>query len=253
MRAVVLAAGRGVRMRENRPKTLLPIGDERPLMQFILDGLARSGVEDLLVVTGYGAAEIEGFVTERWAAKATFVFNARWASWGNFHTVRLAIDQSPGYDLLTVNSDVIVHPDVYKRTAETRGDLVLAVQRRRRLDEEDMRVQLTKDRVRAIGKHVKIARSHGEFAGVSLLRPEAAALYAQIATDLEWRAATGGYYEDVYGMMLEDLDTRASLVEEDEYAEVDLPEDMTAAREVIRVHHSAWNERADTAAEPEKV
>ena len=253
LRAVVLAAGRGVRMRENRPKTLVPVGDEDPLLRFILGGLERAGVEDLLVVTGYGAEQIEAFVTEHWSADATFVFNARWASWGNFHTVRLAVDQSPGFDLLTVNSDVIVHPDVYRRTADTAGDLVLAVQRRRRLDEEDMRVQLAQDRVRAIGKHVKPARSHGEFAGVSLLRPEAARRYAQIATDLEWRAETSGYYEDVYGTMLADVDARASFVEEDEYAEVDLPEDMVAAREVIRTHRAAWGERAGAAAQPEKV
>ena len=253
VRAVVLAAGRGVRMRENRPKTLVPVADEAPLLRFILAGLERAGVDDLLVVTGYGAGDIEAFVSEHWSANATFVFNARWASWGNFHTVRLAVDQSPGFDLLTVNSDVVVHPDVYRRTAEKPGDLVLAVQRRRRLDEEDMRVQLAKDRVRAIGKHVKLSRSHGEFSGVSLLRPEAAARYAQIATDLEWRATTSGYYEDVYGMMLDAVDARASFVEEDEYAEVDVPEDMTTAREVIRVHRDSWGDLAAAPAQPQKV
>ncbi len=192
LKAAILAAGRGVRMRDERPKTLIPIDGDAPLLHFILAGLARAGIDDLLVVTGYGAAQVEEFVTKEWSGTAVFVFNARWASWGNFHTVRLAIDQSPGCDLLTVNSDVVVHPDVYKRVASAPGDLVLAVQRRPRLDNEDMRVQLAGDKVRAIGKNLRMGISHGEFAGVSLMRPPAAAHYAETATDLEWGAETSG-------------------------------------------------------------
>ncbi|MGH2808900.1 MAG: hypothetical protein ACRDKT_16670, partial [Actinomycetota bacterium] len=168
------------------------------------------------------------------------VFNARWASWGNFHTVRMAIDQSPGFDLMTVNSDVMIHPEVFTRVTSSPGDLVLAAQRRPKLDPEDMRVELDGTKVRQIGKHVKMPRSHGEFAGVSLLRPPAASVYSDIATDLEWRAQTSGYYEDVYASMLDRVDVRAALVRSDEYAEVDMPEDMTDAREVLRHHHDAW-------------
>jgi L-glutamine-phosphate cytidylyltransferase len=227
-------------MQEDRPKTLIPVEEDRPLLHYILEGLKVAGVKDLMVVTGYGASQIQEFVTERWTDDAMFVFNARWASWGNFHTVRMAIDQSPGLDLMTINSDVIVHPDVYSRVASSPGDLVLAVQRRPKLDQEDMRVELDGNHVRQIGKHVKMPRSHGEFSGVSLLRRPAAAVYSDLATDLEWGANTSGYYEDVYAAMLERVDVRAAFVRGDEYAEVDMPEDMTDAREVLRHHHDAW-------------
>jgi choline kinase len=227
-------------MQEDRPKTLIPVEEDRPLLHYILEGLKVAGVKDLMVVTGYGASQIQEFVTERWTDDVMFVFNARWASWGNFHTVRMAIDQSPGLDLMTINSDVIVHPDVYSRVASSPGDLVLAVQRRPKLDQEDMRVELDGTHVRQIGKHVKMPRSHGEFSGVSLLRPPAAAVYSDLATDLEWGANTRGYYEDVYAAMLERVDVRAAFVRGDEYAEVDMPEDMTDAREVLRHHHDAW-------------
>ena len=240
LRAVVLAAGRGVRMGGARPKTLIPIDGERPLLHFILDGLAKSGVDDLLVVTGFGATEVQEYVTEHWSGDATYVFNARWASWGNFHSVRMALEQSPGYDVLVVNCDVVVTPDVYKRTAESPGDLVLAVQRRPNLDEEDMRVELNGDRVMQVSKSVKKARSHGEYAGVSLVRSEAAAAYFRVATDWEWDAKTSGYYEDVYEATLDKVDTRAAFVRVDEYAEVDTPEDVSAALSVITNNRDAW-------------
>lgn len=223
-----------------QPKSLMPLEDDEPLLHYILHGLKKAEIDDLLVVTGFGADAIQGFVTENWGEDATYVFNARWASWGNFHSVRMALDQSPGSDVLVVNSDVVVHPDVYKRTVEAPGDLVLAVQRRPKLDAEDMRVELDGDVVKQVSKHVKPARSHGEYAGVSLVRPPAAAHYLENSTNWEWAGETAGYYEDVYNAMLERIDTRAAFVRGDEYAEVDTPEDVAAARSIIDTNRDAW-------------
>lgn len=242
LRAALLAAGRGTRMGGGTPKTLLPLDGKEPLLHYILEGLAVAGVDDLLVVTGHRPEEIQEFVTNRGRIPTVaFIRNARFASWGNFHSVRVALDQSPGMDVMVVNSDVVVHPLVYRRVAEASGELVLAVQRSRRLDQEDMRVQLTGDRVVAIGKQLQMPLSHGEYAGVSLLRHEAARLYSQISTALEWRAQTDLYYEDVYGLMIErNLDTRAGDVEAGAYAEVDTPEDVPAAVAVIEGNPGAW-------------
>ncbi len=242
VRAVVLAAGRGVRMGGGLvPKTLLPMGDEEPLLSYILRGLRGAGVSDLMVVTGHGKEHLEKYVGEHWTGDdPTFVFNARYASWGNFHSVRVAIDQSPGRDLLVVNSDVVVVPDVYARVASGDGDLVLAVQKKMRLDEEDMRVQLERRAVRAIGKHVPMGLSHGEFAGVSLMRPDAARVYLHAATNNEWASVTGVYYEDVYAAMIPRVRVTAVIVREGEYAEVDEPSNVPDAIEVIATHQGAW-------------
>lgn len=228
------------------PKTLLPIGDHEPLLAYILKGLEKAGIEDLLVITGFEPESIQGFVNERWdEAGVSYVFNARYASWGNFHTVRMALEQSPGMNVLCVNSDVVVHPDVYGKVAQTAGDLVLAVQKRppHRLEDEDMRVHLEGGKVRGIGKNLPMALSHGEFAGVSLIRPPAALHYLSVATNLEWRAATTLYYEDIYGQILPRIDARAALVPGDHYAEVDTPEDVDAAVQVIEANAEAWGAR----------
>jgi choline kinase len=246
VRAVVLAAGRGVRMGGGLvPKTLLPMGDEEPLLSYILRGLQGAGISDLLIVTGHGRSHIEEYVNEHWGGdKPAFVFNARYASWGNFHSVRVAVDQSPGRDLLVVNSDVVVTPDVYARVAAGDGDLVLAVQKKMRLDEEDMRVQLDRRRVLAIGKDVPMGLSHGEFAGVSLLRADGARVYLDVATNNEWRSVTHVYYEDVYAAMIPHVRVTAVTVGEDEYAEVDEPANVPDAIEVIATHQGAWTASA---------
>lgn len=215
------------------PKTLVPIGDRGPLLEYILDGLRQAGIDDLLVVTGHRHEDLHSFVTERWDQRSSFIRNTRFASWGNFHSVRLAVDQSPGYDLLVVNSDIVLNPEIYTRVVETDGDLVVAVQRRQRLDEEDMRVQLAGDRVLNISKDLSRPRSHGEFTGISVLRPPAHRPYADVVTRWQWRGETSGYYEDVYAEILDRVDARAADVAAGEYAEVDTGQDIQAAAAVI--------------------
>ena len=249
VRAAILAAGRGVRMGGGTPKTLLPLDGGPPLLQYILEGLRTTGIKDVLIVTGHRPQDVQSWVAENSEGlDVTYVRNARYASWGNFHSVRVALDQSPSYDLLVVNSDVVVHPDIYTRVVGTQGDLVLAVQKRLVLDEEDMRVRLNADRILAIGKDLKRAFSHGEYAGVSLLRAEAARRYLKISTQLEWAHTVQHYYEDVYGMMMEDIEVRAATVGEGEYAEVDTPQDVAAALAVIERHHKVLAPRGSAEA-----
>lgn len=231
------------------PKTLLPLGEHEPMLSYILEGLRTAGISDVLVVTGHRPDEIQSFVdAHSEGLEITYVRNARFASWGNFHSVRVALDQSPSFDLLVVNSDVIVTPDVYKRVSATDGDLVLAVQKKLVLDEEDMRVRLQGDRITGIGKDLKRAFSHGEYAGVSLIRREAANRYSEISNRLEWKQDVKGYYEDVYGEMMDLVEVRACFVPDGEYAEVDTPQDVAAAVAVIERHHQAMAPRGSAEA-----
>ena len=124
----------------------------------------------------------------------------------------------------------------------TLGDLVLAVERRYTLDEEDMRVRLEGDRVRAIGKDLPKRLSHGEFTGVSLLRPRAAACTWMCATPGMERAHPR-YYEDVYADDADASDVRSAPSQEGEYAEVDTPEDVPVATGVIERHTRAYGVR----------
>jgi L-glutamine-phosphate cytidylyltransferase len=224
-----------------RSKALIPVPEHEPLLYYTLHGLKKAGIDDLVVVTGWQTAEVQDYVVHhRGPEGVMFIRNARYASWGNFHSVRVAVDQSPGFDLMIVNCDIVVHPEVLTRVARTPGDLVLAVEQRYRLDDEDMRVRVDERRVRAIGKDLPMRLSHGEFCGVSLLREEGQRLYREIATGIEWQRHSSLYYEDVYAAMLERVDARAAEVLPGEYAEVDLPEDMPGAAAVIDRHAEAW-------------
>jgi NDP-sugar pyrophosphorylase family protein len=63
MRAVILAAGLGTRLRpltNNTPKPMLPVG-ERPLLWYHLEHLVNHGIKDVLINTHYLPEQIEDF------------------------------------------------------------------------------------------------------------------------------------------------------------------------------------------------
>lgn len=107
MKAVVLAAGEGRRMRPltaNRPKVLLPAGPE-PLLGRLLRQLSAAGVRDITIVTHYKAEAVETYVGDgaAWGVEARFA--PQGAARGTGHAVAAAKmpDDEP---FLVLNGDV---------------------------------------------------------------------------------------------------------------------------------------------------
>jgi NDP-sugar pyrophosphorylase family protein len=75
-RAVILAAGRGSRLRpctDDRPKPLLTIGGYT-LLDYIFRALRQVGVEEVCMVTGYLSSQIEEYVADgsKWSLHITY-------------------------------------------------------------------------------------------------------------------------------------------------------------------------------------
>ena len=66
---VVLAAGKGTRMKSNLPKVLHPVAG-KPLLQHVLDTSQHLGESELIVVVGHGADQVRAQVS---APKLTFI------------------------------------------------------------------------------------------------------------------------------------------------------------------------------------
>ncbi|MDW7678892.1 MAG: NTP transferase domain-containing protein, partial [Bacillota bacterium] len=81
--AVILAAGEGTRMKSALPKVLHQAGG-KPLLTHVTDAAAGAGVDDLIVVVGYGAADVKAVLP----AHAVSVLQAR--QLGTGHAVRMA-------------------------------------------------------------------------------------------------------------------------------------------------------------------
>ena len=63
MKAVILAAGKGTRMREltnELPKPMLKVRGQ-PILEHIIDGLKSAGIREIFIVTGFRAEAIEDY------------------------------------------------------------------------------------------------------------------------------------------------------------------------------------------------
>ncbi len=56
--AIVMAAGKGTRMKSDLPKVLVPVLG-RPMIHYVLDALREAGIARILVVVGYKAEDVQ--------------------------------------------------------------------------------------------------------------------------------------------------------------------------------------------------
>ncbi|GAB5404786.1 MAG: NTP transferase domain-containing protein [Aureliella sp.] len=62
--AIVLAAGRGTRMKSDLPKVLFP-ALERPMIHWVIDALEKAGINKSVIVVGYRADDVKSELKDR--------------------------------------------------------------------------------------------------------------------------------------------------------------------------------------------
>ena len=76
MKAVILAAGKGTRMKEltnEVPKPMLRVAG-KPILEHIVTGIRAAVVKEIFIVTGFRAASIEGYFGDgaKWGAQISY-------------------------------------------------------------------------------------------------------------------------------------------------------------------------------------
>ena len=61
--ALILAAGRGTRMKSSAPKVMQPLLEE-PMLYYVLKSLEESGITDIAAVVGYGGEQVTAWLAE---------------------------------------------------------------------------------------------------------------------------------------------------------------------------------------------
>ncbi|MDD4657923.1 MAG: bifunctional UDP-N-acetylglucosamine diphosphorylase/glucosamine-1-phosphate N-acetyltransferase GlmU [Eubacteriales bacterium] len=111
--SVVLAAGKGTRMKSEIPKVLFPVAG-KPMLQHIINVLVEAGIEDIYAVIGYGAEKVQAAIS----GPITWVEQKE--QLGTGHALAQAAKNLRGYD-----GDVLVLAgDTPLLTAATLRDLI---------------------------------------------------------------------------------------------------------------------------------
>ncbi|ELZ47208.1 nucleotidyl transferase [Halorubrum coriense DSM 10284] len=127
MYGVVLAAGRGTRMRpltDRRPKPLLPVGD-RSLLERVFE-TARDVVDEFVVVTGYRGEAIREAIGESYRDRPVHYVEQAEAL-GTAHAVAQA-EPVVDDDFLVLNGDVLADASLPRALAEAGAPAVAATE-----------------------------------------------------------------------------------------------------------------------------
>lgn len=111
MKAIILAAGYGARMRpytNSKPKAMLEI-DGQTIIERILRLLIANEIIDICVVTGFCHDMLEEYLVSFFPeVRFTFVFNEIYNKTNNIYSMHLALESfSLDDDILLIESDLI--------------------------------------------------------------------------------------------------------------------------------------------------
>jgi choline kinase len=237
---MVLAAGAGKRLGPDTadlPKTLLTVDGDRTILDVALANLRRAGVDRAVVVTGFAAGRVDERRDElerRHGLELELVFNPKAEEWNNAYSLWYARDHF-AEGVLLVNGDTVHPASVEESLLAARGseEIVIAVDDEKPLGEEEMKVHVTEEGLLdRIHKSLDPATAHGEYIGLTLIEPHAAAGLAE-ALEATWRRDPQLYYEDGF-QEFADRGGRVGIapIGVVEWVEVDDHADLARAREV---------------------
>ena len=171
--ALILAAGRGRRLMpftKDMPKCLVKVGG-KPILFYQLRALEMNGVENVTLVTGYLAGEIEKYAEKKFPRfDFKFVHNDRFEDTNDIYSLYLARRHLNG-NVLVLDSDVLFHPEIVLKILREEKSAVAF--QRAVCGEEEMKVLLgSVQSVLQLSKAMSPALAAGEFMGVSLFQED---------------------------------------------------------------------------------
>ncbi len=254
MKAVILAAGRGKRLSaltKNVPKTLVEVCGS-PILAHILTNLRIFGIKDIVIITGYKAAKIREFVSkfsERMKINISYIHNERFNETNNIYSVYLARDQLEDEKFVLINSDVLFHGEILRTLLKSeKSGLILSVDFRENLGDEEMKVKIEEDRIVEISKEIDPKDADGEYIGITRIDKEFSSEFFDAVKRTIKINGVNVFYESAYQRMIDEgkhltFESTRGLP----WIEIDTYEDLQVARELVapRIYSSSSSVKRD--------
>ena len=135
-KAVLLAAGRGTRMREltaDVPKPMIEVRG-KPVLQHIVEGLRDAGVQRFLVIVGYHADAVRNFFGDGSRYKIDINYATQEVQDGTGRVVELARDFAGDSPFVLSYGDILVDRENYKSIVDLANEVEAIVSVKRNED-----------------------------------------------------------------------------------------------------------------------
>ncbi|MGC5006961.1 sugar phosphate nucleotidyltransferase [Streptomyces sp. DT203] len=241
MIGLVLAAGAGRRLRpytDTLPKALVPVDGEKTVLDLTLANFAEIGLTEVAIVVGYrkeAVYERKAALEAKYGLTLTLVDNDKAEEWNNAYSLWCARDVL-ARGVILANGDTVHPVSVEKTLLAARGNgqkIILALDTVKNLADEEMKVIIDGDKgVRRITKLMDPATATGEYIGVTLIEPEAAAELAD-ALKATFERDPDLYYEDGYQELVNrGFTVDVAAIGDVTWVEIDNHDDLAKGREI---------------------
>jgi choline kinase len=237
MKAVILAAGQGTRIRSvhgEHPKCLIEV-DHRTILDHQLEGLSRAGINEVAIVVGYEKEQIIAHVTSRHAKhklSVHFIENPAFALTNNIYSLWLAIDWLRGDSFIVLNADVIFDPEILNQSVHPYAPISMIVDPLWR--DETMKVIIDGERVMRMSKRISQEEFSGTYIGITV--------FSKPIQDKFFEKLSGligaGRVNDFFNVAVQDLADEGfhvgyTMTNGLAWAEIDDPTDLAFAQQSV--------------------
>ena len=116
MKAIILAGGRGKRLRpitDKIPKPLIPINN-MPLIERSIKYLKRYGITEIIISSGYKSNKIELFLKKKKNFGCKIIFSVEKTPLGTGGAIKKALKHIDDESFLVLNGDIVTNIDLRK-------------------------------------------------------------------------------------------------------------------------------------------
>jgi len=238
MRAVILAAGQGTRIRAvhgESPKCLINV-DGETILDHQIDGLLRAGIDKIAIVVGYEKRQIIRHVHARIGRRPTpkieFIENPAFAITNNIYSLWLAKDWIGGDGFVCLNADVILDAQILMSAMKRNALVSMIVDPAWR--DETMKVIISDGHVVRMSKKISKDEFSGTYIGITLFdRAINACFFSKMQELVEASRVNEFFNVAVQELVDEGLRVGFTTTAGAAWAEIDDPLDLSFARQNV--------------------
>lgn len=237
MKAVILAAGQGTRIRAvhgEHPKCLIEV-DDATILDHQLEALSMAGVNEVAIVVGYEKNQIIAHVQSQRAnreQRVHFIENPAFAITNNIYSLWLASEWLRGDSCIVLNADVIFDSGIFDSSVQPDAPISMIVDPLWR--DETMKVIIEGDRVTRMSKRISQEEFSGTYIGITVFSKSIQDRFFHKLSSL----IAAGRVNDFFNIAVQELADDGvhigyTSTEGMAWAEIDDPIDLTFAQQTV--------------------
>jgi len=234
MKAVILCAGRGIRLlpyTREIPKCLLKFSTIS-ILEYAIENFKKVGIDKIMLVTGFKEERIKELIKERGYPHISYVTNHDYLRTNTAFSLHLALRQMDD-DFILINGDVIFDWTILTDLLNHPKKNCVVVDNSIDLDEEEVKVISQNGIISKIGKDLNPAKCMGEAIGINKISRKTILPLINEFNSLEKNGELNHFFEKGFDILTHKSCPFGILLTDKPWAEIDTQDDFNYAKNKI--------------------